>query len=259
MTERRADHWMERALGALGILASLGVLELAVRLGKVNSKIVPPPSAVLERSSEIVFSGVFLAPLGTTLYLLFTAYLCACAAAILIGLLMGRYVAAYNLLEPLVESLRPLPKPALLPLLIVLLGLGNTMKLTAVGLAVFFPVLVNTVQGVRGVDPVLINTARTFRYGTLAILRQVILPAALPMILVGMRVSLALGLILVIVTEMLAGTGGLGFLIIDMQRSFKVLDMYSWLVILAIVGYALNEVFVRVERRMTSWVAAENR
>ena len=257
MTERRAGWWMERALGATGILTSVGVLELAVRLGKVNGKIIPPPSAILQRTSEIVFSGAFLVPLGTTLYLLFAAYLCACAAAIVMGLLMGRFTAVHNLFEPLVELLRPLPKPALLPLLIVLLGLGNTMKLTTVGLAVFFPVLINAIQGVRGVDPVLINTARTFGYSPLAILRKVILPAALPMILVGMRVSLALGLLLVIVTEMLAGTGGLGFLIIDMQRSFKVLDMYSWLVILAVVGYALNDVFVRMERRATYWVAAE--
>jgi ABC-type nitrate/sulfonate/bicarbonate transport system permease component len=81
------------------------------------------------------------------------------------------------------------------------------------------------------------------------------LPAALPMILVGMRVSLAFGLILVILTEMLAGSGGLGFLIIDMQRSFKVLDMYAWLVILALLGYLLNGAFVRLERRATYWVA----
>jgi ABC-type nitrate/sulfonate/bicarbonate transport system permease component len=247
---------MDRALGTAGILVSLGALELAVRLGKVNGKIIPPPTSIMQRAFEIVASGAFLMPLATTLYLLFAAYLCACAVAIFIGLLMGRFRAVHNLFEPLVELLRPLPKPALLPLLILLLGLGNTMKLTTVGLAVFFPVLINAIQGVRGVDPVLINTARTFGYGRLAILHKVILPAALPIILVGMRVSLALGLILVIITEMLAGTGGLGFLIIDMQRSFKVLDMYAWLVILALVGYVLNEAFVRMERRATYWVGA---
>ena len=87
----------------------------------------------------------------------------------------------------------------------------------------------------------------------MAILRKVILPASMPLILVGMRVSLALGLILVVVTEMLAGTGGLGFLIVDMQRSFKVLDMYAWVVILAVTGYTLNASFVRIERRAIHW------
>lgn len=102
----------------------------------------------------------------------------------------------------------------------------------------------------------LINTARTFGHGQFAILRKVILPASLPLILVGMRVSLSLGLILVVVTEMIAGSGGLGYLIVDMQRSFKVLDMYAWLVILAVMGFLLNAGFVRIERRATHWSAA---
>jgi ABC-type nitrate/sulfonate/bicarbonate transport system permease component len=256
MAETAAGTWTNRILGASGILVSLGGLELAVRLGKVNGNIIPPPSAIAQRTLEIVGSGTFLVPLGTTLYLLFAGYLFACVAAIAMGVAMGRFTSVHQLFEPLVEMLRPLPKPALLPLLILLLGLGDAMKLTTVGLAVFFPVLINTIQGVRGVDPVLINTARTFGCGRVAILWKVILPASMPIILVGMRVSLALGLILVVVTEMLAGTGGLGFLIVDMQRSFKVLDMYAWLVILAVTGYALNLGFVRMERRVTHWVTA---
>lgn len=237
---------------------SLGALEVAVRLGKVNGKLVPPPTAIAQRSLEIIGTGAFAAPLASTLYLLFAAYLCASAAAILIGLAMGRFPTIHNVLEPLVEVVRPLPKPALLPLLIILLGLGSAMKLTVVGLAVFFPVLINTIQGVRGVDPVLVNTARTFGYGRIAILRKVVLPASMPLILVGMRVSLALGMILVVVTEMLAGTGGLGFLIVDMQRSFKVLDMYAWLVILAVLGYVLNAGFVKMERWATFWVVEKS-
>jgi ABC-type nitrate/sulfonate/bicarbonate transport system permease component len=166
---------------------------------------------------------------------------------------MGRFPPLYNLLEPLVEVLRPLPKPALLPPLILFLGLGDPMKLTVVGLGVFFPVLINAVQGVRGVDPVLVNTGRTFRCGRLALLWKVVLPAAMPLILAGMRVALGLGLILVVIAEMLAGTGGLGYLIIDMQRSFRVRDMYAWIVILAVLGYALNAVFVVLERRVIHW------
>jgi ABC-type nitrate/sulfonate/bicarbonate transport system permease component len=253
MAEQSTTRWSDRVLGVAGFLACLGALEAAVRLGKVNGKIVPSPTAIAQRTLDIISSGTFLEPLVTTLSLLFAAYFCACAAAILVGLMMGRFAAMHNLFEPLVELLRPLPKPALLPLLILMLGLGNAMKLTTVGLAVFFPVLINTIQGVRGVDPVLINTARTFGYGRVAILRKVILPASMPLILVGMRVSLALGLILVVVTEMLAGTGGLGFLIVDMQRSFKVLDMYAWVVILAVTGYTLNASFVRIERRAIHW------
>jgi ABC-type nitrate/sulfonate/bicarbonate transport system permease component len=246
----------ERLLGA-GVIVFLATsLEVAVRLGKVNAMLVPAPTAILQRTFDIIASGTFLAPLGATLYLLFLAYFAASAIAILLGLLMGRFLPVYNLLEPLTELLRPLPKPALLPPLILLLGLGDAMKLTIIGLAVFFPVLINTIQGVRGVDPVLVNTARTFGCGPLATLRKVILPAAMPLVLAGMRVSLGLGLILVVVAEMIAGTGGLGYLIIDMQRSFRVQNMYAWLIILAVVGYALNAAFLKVEQRLIHWSGA---
>jgi ABC-type nitrate/sulfonate/bicarbonate transport system permease component len=245
--------WFNRALGAGVVLLLLALLELAVRAGKVNAMLVPPPSAIAQRTYDIIASGTFLQPLAQTLYLLFTAYFAASALAILLGLLMGRFAAVYNLFEPVVEALRPLPKVALLPPLIMLLGLGHSMKLTIVGLAVFFPVLINTIQGVRGVDPVLINTARTFGYGRLAILRKVILPASMPLILAGMRVSLALGLILVTTAEMMAGTGGLGYLILDMQRSFRVQNMYAWLVILAVLGYALNRLFLKLEHQTIHW------
>jgi ABC-type nitrate/sulfonate/bicarbonate transport system permease component len=193
-----------------------------------------------------------------TLYLLFVAYFVACAVAVALGLLMGRFEPIHNLFEPVVESLRPLPKAALLPPLMMLLGLGDAMKLAVVGLAVLFPVLINTVQGVRGVDPVLINTARTFGHSRSRILRNVILPASLPLILAGMRVGLGLGLILVTTAEMMAGTGGVGYLIIDMQRSFRVQNMYAWIVILAVLGYALNALFLKLELRATHWASAKS-
>lgn len=251
-----ARRWPERALGAGVILSALAAVEMSVRGGLVNAALIPAPSAVAQRVASIVSSGELFAPLGATLYLLFAAYFAASAAAVLVGLLMGRFRPLYNLLEPLVEMLRPLPKPALLPPLILFLGLGDPMKLTVVGLGVFFPVLINAVQGVRGVDPVLVNTGRTFRCGQLALLLKIVLPAAMPLILAGMRVALGLGLILVVIAEMLAGTGGMGYLIIDMQRSFRVRDMYAWIVILAVLGYSLNAVFLVLEQRMIHWALA---
>lgn len=256
MAEAAAPRLPERALGAGVILLAIAAVEAAVRTKLVNPALIPAPTDVAQRVGSIVSSGEVFGPLGATLYLLFAAYFAASALAIATGVLMGRFRPLYNLLEPLVEVLRPLPKPALLPPLILFLGLGDTMKLTIVGLGVFFPVLINTVQGVRGVDPVLVNTGRTFRCGRLALLLKIVLPAAMPLILAGMRVALGLGLILVVIAEMLAGTGGLGYLIIDMQRSFRVRDMYAWIVILAVLGYALNAVFVAVEKRVIHWALA---
>jgi ABC-type nitrate/sulfonate/bicarbonate transport system permease component len=239
------------------ILLALVAVELTVRTERVNPALIPAPSAVALRVAGIVARGDLFAPLGTTLYLLFTAYFAASVLAVAVGLLMGRFRPVYNLLEPLVEVLRPLPKPALLPPLILFLGLGDMMKLAVIGLGVFFPVLINTVQGVRGVDPTLIDTGRTFRCGRTALLLRIVLPASMPLILAGMRVGLGLGLILVVIAEMLAGNGGLGYIIIDMQRSFRVQDMYAWIVILAVLCYALNAVFLKLEQHAIHWALAQ--
>lgn len=244
---------LDLALGMATLLMLAGLVEAAVRIGWVNAALVPPPSLVLRHTAAILAGGQFAAPLAHTLYLLALAYAVGCALAIALGLAMGRFPWVHGLLEPLVEVLRPLPKPALLPPLMLFLGLGDGMKLTVIGLGVFFPVLINTIQGVRGTDPVMVDVARTFQHRTAATLWKVVLPAAMPMILAGMRVALGIGLVLVVVAEMMAGTGGIGYLIVDMQRSFRIPDMYAWSLILAVLGLALNEAFVRVERHLIHW------
>jgi ABC-type nitrate/sulfonate/bicarbonate transport system permease component len=251
-TSQRLRAW----LGPGVLLSLLLLLELATRSGWVNAVLVPPPSAVAQRVFAVVTAGTLLAPLGRTMFLLAVAYAIGCVLGIALGVLMGRFRPVHGLLEPLVEVLRPLPKPALLPPLMLFLGLGDTMKITAVALGVFFPVLINTIQGVRGVDPVLVDTARTFQHSRAALLWKVVLPSAMPLVLSGMRIALGIALVLVVVAEMMAGTGGIGYLIIDLQRSFRIVDMYAWVVILAVLGYALNELFVRIERRAIHWSGA---
>lgn len=246
-------HRLRSWLGPGVLLSLVLLLELATRSGWVNAVLVPPPSAVAQRVFSVVTAGSLLAPLGRTMFLLAVAYAIGCVLGIALGVLMGRFRPVHGLLEPLVEVLRPLPKPALLPPLMLFLGLGDTMKITAVALGVFFPVLINTIQGVRGVDPVMVDTARTFQHSRAALLWKVVLPSAMPLVLAGMRIALGIALVLVVIAEMMAGTGGIGYLIIDLQRSFRIVDMYAWVVILAVLGYALNEVFVAIERRAIHW------
>jgi ABC-type nitrate/sulfonate/bicarbonate transport system permease component len=241
--------------GIAFILVVLAVVEAAARSGLVNAAVVPPPTAVAGQLGQIVASGVFVLPLLQTLGTLLAGYAIGCALGITLGILMGSFRAVYNLFEPLTEMLRPIPKPALLPALILFLGLGSTMKITLVALAAFFPVLVSTVQGTRGVDVTMIDMARTFGYGQAHILWKIVLPAAAPYIAVGMRVSLGIGLVVLVVSEMLAESGGLGGALIGMQHQFMVRQTYGWLVIIAVVGFALNALFLRAERRVTFWSA----
>lgn len=249
------DHALSVLPGTGFLLALLLALEAVVRAGLVNKSFIPAPSAVAVRVAEIVASGQVVAPLLATVVLLAAGYGIGCLAAVALGMLMGNYRRLYLLFEPLTELLRPVPKPALLPALILFLGLGASMKVTIVASAAFFPVLINTVQGVRTVDPVMTNMARTFGHSGFAVLWRILLPASAPYILGGMRISLGVSLVVVIIAEMISGEGGLGDMILNAQRTFLVVDSYAWLVIVGALGFALNAFFLWAERRATFWIA----
>lgn len=251
--------WLRRALPGLLVLALiLAGIEAAVDAGLIRRALLPPPSVIGLVLWDLLVSGEFIAPLTATLRLVFAGFAIGSVLGVATGLAMGWFPPIFRLLEPLVELLRPIPKAALVPPLMLFLGIGETMKITSVSLAVFFPVLVNTLQGVRGVDRVMLDAARTHGWGTGHTLWHLVLPAALPFILAGMRISLGLALVLAVLSEMLAGQGGLGFLILDMQRSFLIRQMYAWLVILAVLGLALNTLFLLAERRALHWQQARD-
>jgi ABC-type nitrate/sulfonate/bicarbonate transport system permease component len=149
--------------------------------------------------------------------------------------------------------LRPIPKSALVPVLFLFLGIGKTTMITVVVLAAVFPILISTFQGVKALDPILLETARTFQVSRGRTIFMVILPASLPMILAGMRVALGLGLVLVILAEMLAGEDGIGFRILDLQRAFQIRDMFAWIFVLSALGGGLTVLFDLVERRLVPW------
>jgi ABC-type nitrate/sulfonate/bicarbonate transport system permease component len=252
--------WLAQwAPGALVIALGLWGIEEAVNHGLVKRSLLPAPSDVGVVLWQLLADGDVAGPLSETLARLGVGFAIGAMLAIALGLAMGYWPRLYDLLEPLIELLRPIPKAALVPALVLFLGVDNAMKITSIALAVFFPIVINTVQGARGVDPVLINTARTLGVRPFSLLRKLILPAAAPFIFAGMRLSIALGLILAVISEMIAGTGGIGFLIIDMQRAFRVRQMYAWIVILAVVGYLLNLLLVLAEHRMLFWYRTTER
>jgi len=249
MLERLGD----RLVGIVWLPLAVGIWQLAISVGKVNPALLPPPGSVFLTLHELVVSGDVVAPVTETLGMLLASYATACIAAIALGLCMGCNQAIYRLFEPLVELMRPVPKSALLPPLFLFLGVGWPAMFTVVTLGAFFPVLINTIQGVRGIDTTLIDTARTFRCSARRTVLRVILPATLPAIFTGMRVSLGLGMVLIVLAEMLGGEGGLGFVLLDMQRSFRVVDMYAWLVVLAAVGLGLSAGFTCLEKLLLPW------
>jgi ABC-type nitrate/sulfonate/bicarbonate transport system permease component len=240
--------------GLIFITLVLAALEYSTRAGVINRALFPPPSVVASKFWELLTHGTFLRPLGATLALFAAGYALAVISGVLLGLAMGTSRMIYHLLNPLIEGIRPMPKAALVPVLMLFLGFGASMQITAVVLASFFPVLINTIQGVLGTDPVLTATGRTFGLSRTAITFKIILPAAMPYIFTGMRVAVGLALLMTILTEMLASSGGLGYLVLENQRSFRIRDMYAWLVILAAIGLLINIALAHAERRFVPWL-----
>jgi ABC-type nitrate/sulfonate/bicarbonate transport system permease component len=214
---------------------------------------IPPVSDILHAALNTWQDGTLRDAITGTVVRFAQGYFWAVLLGVTIGVLMGYWRTLYALLEPTVELLRPLPPPAIVPIAILLLGVEDRMKIAVTVFASFFPVVINTIHGIRGVDPILIDTARTFGYGRLAIVRRIVLPAALPSIFAGMRISLAVALILTVLSEMVAGTGGVGYFILDAERSFRIPEMYAGVLALMILGYLLNWIFVIVERYALHW------
>jgi len=214
---------------------------------------VPRVSAIVAAWFETLQDGQLLRQLLPSLWRIFAGFGLAVFIAVPLGLLMGTVSLFYRLLEPLSEFIRPIPAAAYIPVAILFLGIGSGMKIFVVFLACLFPILLNTYGGVRGVDQVLIDTGRTFGVSRLRAMRQIVFPAALPSILTGMRISLGISLIVAVVSEMIAGNSGIGYFILDMQRIFRVPEMFAGIFTLGLLGFLINFAFLKIEQHVLRW------
>jgi ABC-type nitrate/sulfonate/bicarbonate transport system permease component len=239
--------------GFLLFLALLLIWEISSAQQWVDPISVPRVSAIVISWFNSTVNGQLFHQLLPTLGRIGTGFVLAVVVAVPLGLLMGSMSIVYRLLEPLTEFIRPIPAAAYIPVAILFLGIGNEMKVFVVFLACLFPILLNTYGGVRGVDPVLIDTGRTFGLSHFQALRQIVLPAALPSILTGMRISLGISLIVAVVAEMIAGNSGIGYFILDMQRIFRVPEMFAGIFTLGLLGFLINFAFLKIEQHVLRW------
>lgn len=231
----------------------LALWELAAWAEWFNPLIVPPPSKILNIFFELLWSGQIPRQILVSMKRAALGYFLAAAVFIPLGVFMGLSRTVYRLFEPLVEMLRPVPPPVVIPVALLFLGLGDEMKIFVIFFSCAWPMLLNTIDGVRGVDGVLLSTARTFGLSRGKMICQVILPACSPQIVTGLRVSLPIMLILVVISEMVGSTDGIGYFVLDSQRRFKVAQMYAGMLALALLGYTLNRLFNFLQRRLLPW------
>lgn len=177
--------------------------------------------------------------------------------AIVVGTGLGTFIGlvplAYRAANPYLEFLRAIPPAALIPAAILALGIGDQMKIAIVVFGAIWPILLNTVDGVRSVHPTLRSTVRVFDVSKPRFVFRVVLPGAGPQISAGIRTALSLAIILIVVSEMVASTNGLGYSILNAQRTFFISDMWSGIILLGLVGVVLNSAYVLLERLALRW------
>ena len=170
-----------------------------------------------------------------------------------LGILIGWYRPLAQYLSPVLELFRNTAALALLPVFVLILGIGETSKVALVTYACIFPILLNTISGVRTVDPLLIKSARSLGLPAYRLFQKVILPAALPTIFTGIRLSAASSILVLIAAEMVGARSGLGYLIMASQLNFQIPQMYAGILTIALVGLVFNYVLVLLERRFSRW------
>ncbi|HEY6255946.1 MAG TPA: ABC transporter permease [Xanthobacteraceae bacterium] len=237
---------------ALGLPAVLVAVWWVASAGSANFYF-PPLQTIARMFVEVWVSPRIFDDVLPSLARLAAGYFAAAALGLLIGIPIGLSRGLRNLTEPVLEFLRAIPPPALVPILILFAGIGDTMKTLVIVSGCIWPVLLNTVEGVRGRDEVLEEVAQSYRIGALARLWHFIIPSASPQMFTGLRQALSIGIILMVISEMFAASNGLGFAIIQFERSFAVPEMWTGIILLGLIGILLSLLFRLAERRILRW------
>ncbi|SAK89058.1 binding-protein-dependent transport system inner membrane protein [Caballeronia hypogeia] len=239
------------------IVPALVVLlwEAAARLGVIAPQVLPAPSRVVETALDMARSGDLFVHLGVSLLRAAAGFVIGGALGLALGILVGFSPLAQALLDRPIQMVRAVPFLAMLPLVIVWFGVGEIAKIFLVSLAVLFPVYINTMLGIRQIDPKLMELAKVVGLGRAAIVRRIILPGAMPSILTGVRYALAHAWLALVIAETLATTKGIGFLAMDAREFLNTNVILLTMIIYAIIGVAADALVRLLEARFLSWHA----
>ena len=251
--QRQAVLRVTRGLAGLALLAV--IWEVVPRLGLVDPYFVPPLSTVLGAWGELATTGQLWTHVEASLVRSGAGFALALALAIPLGAVIAWYTPVRELATPVLEIFRNTAALAILPVFVLLLGIGETSKIAIVVFACFFPVLLSTISGVASVDVQLLRSARVLGLSPVTTFRKVVFPAAVPTIFTGIRIAGAAAILVLIAAEMIGATAGLGYLINYSQYNFLIPQMYAGILTTSLIGLAVNYGLVAIESRLSSWRA----
>ncbi len=243
MIKRIAQRWIV-------FLVAVGIWELASR--SADSPFFPPPSTIAETAGDLWFSAAFGDHIVPGVGRMLVGWVLASVIGVAFGLLLGRSRTAMAYLGPVFNFMRSIPPPLLVPFFVASVG-ATSMQLPTIVFGAIWPVLLNTVDGARGVDATKVETARAFRLSKAQWTFGVVLPSALPKIFAGLRLSLSIALILMVISELIGSLNGIGNQLVQAQRDYELPTLWAWVVLLGVLGYLFNTLLLVVERRALAW------
>lgn len=251
-TRRRLPRWLDGILESVGLpLVLLGLWALSALLSP--NRYFPAPWRIAEAFVDTWLNESFVVDVLPSLARLVAGILLAIVIGVALGILVGSVRWLREFLEPLFEFFRAVPPPMLVPILTLLLGIGDTSKVIVIVAGAVWPILLNTIEGVRAVDSVLRETATSYQLTAAQRIRSLVLPSAAPQIMAGVRQSLSIALILMVISELTSTTAGIGFRILFFQQNFLIPEMWSGIVLLGLIGVALAVLFQIAERFVLGW------
>lgn len=253
-TVRRLPYLLLKgATKSAAIVALLLLWEITPRAGLVDRTFLPPFSEVADAWWGLATDGQLADNARASLARSFSGFGIAVAVAVPLGLLIGWYRPVADLLGPLLEVFRNTAALALLPVFVLLLGIGETSKISIVVYACTWPILLNTISAVRHVDPTLLKLAKSVDLSAPRLFQRVILPASVPVMFTGIRLAGAVSILVLVAAEMIGAKAGLGYLINASQYNFAIPQMYAGIITISVIGVVFNQFLVTVERRLSSW------
>jgi ABC-type nitrate/sulfonate/bicarbonate transport system permease component len=257
-TRKQGTFWTDLLLRSVSIVGFFALWYAASLINlhvwrMFNPTLLPSPDQVLEAAIQLTMSGELPRDIAASLYRVVLGFLVAAILGVGLGTLIGRSRTIEKVLEPALELMRPIPPLAFLPVFVLWFGIGESSKVAFITYAAFFPIFTTTTEGIKFVDILLIRAAQTLGATEREIFRLVVLPAALPSIITGLRVGFAQCLFVIVAAEFIAADSGLGFLINDSRSFFLMSNMLVGAATIGLIGFAFNSLLRRLEARLLAW------
>jgi NitT/TauT family transport system permease protein len=243
----------EHLLSIVSPIALLLIWEVTARGGLIDTRFFPAPSAIFLEMGRMLNSGELMSDLAISLQRIVIGFVLGAVPGVLIGLAMGLSGTVRALVQPIVDATFPIPKTAILPLIILIFGLGEESKYAIIAVAVVYLVLINTAAGVKNIDKIYVDVGRNFHASRWMKFMDIALPGALPMVVAGLRLGLGVALLVIVAAEFVGAKSGIGYLIWTSWQVFQVEKMYVGILVCALLGFGAALLLNYLERVLIPW------